>query len=351
MRRGTVFIVIFALLAGAIVALTQVFRAQPALEVTVAVDPLAERWIRDAAASFNARGETVGVGRRVRVVVVAIGDMTVFNGQAGWRAEQHPDGWIPAWSALFSGGSVGAGVTARPLSGSLARTTLVWMSPQASTAVDAVTWDGVRAAVTQGNHRIALPAVTSVQGFAGLMSGVAHYHGRNELDAADFGDDVRAYLEPLVRAVPAYATVGPDPALAMSGPTGSTYVAGLATESQWLEQMAVLAAKQPRLGYPDSLVILDFPFYLLDSPNQTDDERAGVQAFAAYLNTPDQQANAMTFGLRPATSEPPAEHPVFARGAAYGAAPALSALRAVDLPAGGQSSIQSFIRWAGGLQR
>ena len=352
MRRGTVFILVFILVAGGIIALTQLFRAQPALEIIVAVDPLAERWVREAAIAFNAQGETVGVSRRVRVTVQTLGDMNVFAGQSNWRAENHPDGWIPAWSALLTSPSVGAGITARQLAPSLARTTLVWMSPtSAADRVPEVTWAGVQAAA-RANEDLAFPsAATSVQGFAILISGITEFKSASALtDVMLTGTDGRAYLTPIINAVPNYATVGPDPALIMSGTLGSTYAAGMATESQWLSQLTTLSAKNPRFGYPAAPVIFDFPAYLLDSVTQTEDERAAVQAFATFLSANAQQASAMDFGLRPASSEPSTDQPLFGRGAQYGIIPSLSSLRAVSLPQN-NTSVRSFITWASGLQR
>jgi len=352
MRRGTIFIFVFILVAGGIIALTQLFRSQPALEIIVAVDPLAERWVREAAIAFNAQGETVGVSRRVRVTVQVMGDMGVFGGQSGWRAENHPDGWIPAWGGLFLSPSVGAGLTARQISPSLARTTLVWMSPaSADDRVAEPTWDAVQVAA-RADENLAFPsAATSVQGFATLISGVAEFKLASPLtDVMLTGTDSRAYLTPMINAVPSYATVGADSALTMSGPTGATYAAGMATESQWLSQLNTLSAKTPRFGYPAAPVIFDFPAYLLDSVNQTEDDRAGVQAFAAYLALPAQQTSAMNFGLRPAQSEPAVEQALFARGAQYGIVPVLSSARAVTLPQN-TTSVKSFITWASGLQR
>lgn len=352
MRRGTVFIIVFIAIAGGILALTQVFRSQPPLEVVVAVDPLAERWVRAAAAEFNARGELVSIGRRVRIELQVVSDMVVWgqNTQTGWTAESHPDGWIPAWSALFPSSSVGAGVTAQPLSPSLARTTLVWGS-MGSAGLEDLSWDGVQAAADDG-ERIVFPlADGSVQGLGTLLSGAAHTNGVSSLSADMLNStETRAWLLPVVQAVPNFNTVGPDVAVFMSGPQGSGYVAGIAAESQWLMQLGVLANRSPRFAYPDAPVMFDFPFYLLDSINQTEDERVGIRAFAEFLAQPAQQISAMDSGLRPASSEPPTDHPLFARGAPFGILPALSDINAVALP-DQTSTLRSFLAWFGQNRR
>lgn len=345
MRRGTIFILVFIVLAGGIIALTQLFRSQPALEVVIAVDPLAERWVREAATAFNAQNQTVGVSRRVRVTVQITGDMTVFNSQSDWRAENHPDGWIPAWGALFPSPVVGAGITPRQLAPSLARTTLVWMSPASATdRLPEVSWDGIQNAAREGED-VAFPlADGSVQGFAVLISGASDFADNNALTDSDLGNEVRTYLEPVVRAVPNFNTIGPDVASFLSGPQGSSFVAGMATESQWLTQLTTLAGKNPRFSYPEFPVIFDFPLYLLDSIQQTDDEREAIQAFATFLSGNAQQASAMTFGLRPASTEPTADQPLFARGAAYGILPQLLSTRSVTLPQN-IATLRSFITW------
>lgn len=343
MRRGTIFILVFIILAGGIIAITQLFRAQPALEIIIAVDPLAERWVREAATTFNTQNQTVGVSRRVRVTVQVISDMKVFSGQSGWGADTHPDGWIPAWSALFTSPSIGAGITANRVTDSLARTTLVWMSP-ASSPLSSVSWGEVANAVGQ-NERIAFPlADGSVQGLAALISGAADFRAQNALTEDDLGNETRDYLRPIIQAVPNFNTIGPDVAVFLSGPQGSSFVAGMAAESQWLMQLQVLAAKNPRFGYPDYPILFDFPMYLLDSVTQTDDERAAVQAFSAYLASNAQQSAAMSFGLRPASVDPTADQPLFASGAQYGIVSSLSTTNAVQLPQN-PSGLRSFLTW------
>jgi hypothetical protein len=275
-----------------------------------------------------------------------MGDMTVFGGQTNWRADNHPDGWIPAWGALFPSPIVGAGITARQLTSSLARTTLVWMSPtSASDTISEVSWDGILKAVSSG-ERIVFPlADGSVQGLATLISGVADFTDKSAIEDADLGNtSTRDYLRPFIQAVPNFNTIGPDVALFLTGPQGSGFVAGMAAENQWLSQLTTLANKNPRFSYPDSPVIFDFPLYLLDSITQTDDERAGVQAFADFLSDNAQQASAMTFGLRPASIDPTADQPLFARGAQYGIVNTLSSVRAISLPQN-TSTLRSFMTW------
>src|SRR5688500_9200444 len=104
MRRGTFVIILFVLVAGAIIAATTLLRSQPALEITIATDPLAREWVQAAALSYNESGATVGVGRRVRVLVTTRSDTEVLQTPWSPNTQQspgnHPVGWIPAWSSL-----------------------------------------------------------------------------------------------------------------------------------------------------------------------------------------------------------------------------------------------------------
>lgn len=344
MRRGTFVIILFVLVAGAIIAATTVLRSQPALEITIATDPLAEAWVRDAALSFNESGTTVGLGRRVRVLVTTRSDTQVL--QAPWVSADQPVGWIPAWSSLAAI-SRGSTVTTQVIASSLARTPLVWMSyTNRVDDIPDVSWPSIQGVTEKENINLAfsLPP-QSVQGLASLISAVADYHQTGILSDSMLSESaMRGWLMPVIKSVPNFNTLGPNVALYVAGPQGGTVDAAIAPESQWLLALNTLAAKgQPRFAYPAFPVVFDFPFMTLRDMLTTDDEISAAQSFAAYLNGQAQQQNLQRFGLRPAQSDPLPTSTVFGPAQQYGIISSLPSVQPVQLPS--SSSVLSLLTW------
>src|SRR5690349_16704911 len=98
MRRGIIIVLLFIVVVGGILAVSQLIRQQPPLEITVAVDPLGAAWVRSAAESFNAGENLVGT-QRIQVNVIEVSDVDVWRGDAAWRSDNHPAAWIPASAA------------------------------------------------------------------------------------------------------------------------------------------------------------------------------------------------------------------------------------------------------------
>jgi hypothetical protein len=350
MRRGTFVIILFVLVAGAIIAATTLLRSQPALEITIATDPLAREWVQAAALSYNESGATVGVGRRVRVLVTARSDTQVL--QTPWAPNDQPVGWIPAWSSLAAV-SRGSTVTTQTVALSLARTPLIWMSYANRDAdIPDVTWQGIQEVADSENIDLAfsLPP-QSVQGLASLISAVADFHQTGILSDSMLSDSgMRNWLLPLVESVPNFNTLGPNVALYVAGPQGGTVDAAIAPESQWLSALNTLTAKgQPRFAYPAFPVIFDFPFITLRDIATTDDEISAAQSFAAYLSSAEQQQNLERYGLRPAQSDPQPTSTVFGTAQQYGITATLPSSQPVQLPS--SSSVLSLLTWFNSANR
>lgn len=356
MRRGTFVIILFVLVAGAIIAATTLLRSQPALEITIATDPLAREWVQAAALSYNESGATVGVGRRVRVLVTTRSDTQVL--QSPWSPNtpqspnNHPVGWIPAWSSLAAV-SRGSTVTTQTVALSLARTPLVWMSYASRDAdIPDVSWQGIQEVADSENIDLAfsLPP-QSVQGLASLISAVADFHQTGILSDSMLSDSaMRSWLMPLIESVPNFNTLGPNVALYVAGPQGGTVDAAIAPESQWLSALNTLTSKgQPRFAYPTFPVVFDFPFVTLRDIATTDDEISAAQSFAAYLSSAAQQQNLERFGLRPAQSDPLATSTIFGPAQQYGIAASLPSAQPVQLPS--SSSVLSLLTWFNSASR
>jgi len=123
-QRGTIFIVLFILIAVAIVGVSRFMGAQPPVEYTLAVDPLAQAWADSAVNAFNASQPTVN-GHRISFRVVAVDDLSVWQGQNVWTTKNHQDVWIPASHASVDYARAN-GLSLINVSDSLARTPMVW---------------------------------------------------------------------------------------------------------------------------------------------------------------------------------------------------------------------------------
>src|SRR5450432_4491884 len=124
MKRGPVIVLVFVLLAVGIVAASRFMRAQPPLQITVAVSPLAQAWVSSAVNTFNASSPIVNGTRRVVVTVTTMDDLNVWSdeGESPW-ANAHPTAWIPATKVSLG---YADRLTFDVVQPSLAQTVLMW---------------------------------------------------------------------------------------------------------------------------------------------------------------------------------------------------------------------------------
>jgi len=326
MRRATIILVLFLVIAAGIIGTSQFFQNQPPLEITIAVDPLAEDWIQDAAAAFNEADVVVNATQRVLVTITVMNDVRVWNDNPNWTAESHPVGWVPASAASVE--YTPSNLPFRITQPSLAKTPLVWGGYQSRVDVltnngaEAFGWDAVAtAAAAERWANIGGEAdwnfiklafnrpSSSMAGVAVLISGAAHFNGSDTLSPADIGGSAFGdWLQPIVDSVPNFQTLGGNPAVTMAGRGTSVVEIALLPESQWLSSLGDFSGNDPLvLAYPDYQFLLDFPLALWDDPITTDDERAAVAAFGTYLLGAEMQSLAETYGLRPANGSPSAE--------------------------------------------
>lgn len=347
MRRGTLFVLLFIVLAAVIVGGSALLRSQPAIELRLAVDPLAETWVREMAVRFNDTGETIGVGRRVRISVEVISDVNVLDPSHTWAADEQPDGWIASWSELAKYYTPGFGITRKTLNPSLARTALVWMSPVSrASSVSELSWPWVQEAAADNLLQIAfaLPRTTS-QGLAVLLSAIADSAQDSVLSASTLNNSqIRAALMPVIASVPNFNSVGADVAVYVAGARGGSVDVAIAPESQWLTQLNTLRQRgELRFAYPNNLVVFDFPLIALVRTEADPAREEGIQAFGVFLSAQAQQQAAFTYGLRPALAEPDPNDSVFVQAQRFGIAPTLSA-GTLTLP-DSYNAVQSLISW------
>lgn len=329
MRRGTIVLLVFVLAAVGVLVYSAVLQNQPPLEITVAVDPIAESWIRDAAAAYNATNPTVGT-RRVQVTVTGVDDLTIWRDRSPWSAASHPDGWIPAgsMSVAFAQSSV---IPFEIIIPSLAQTPLIWMGYRDRTdaitdgATQPLTWDAVAAISEAGTWEdgnfvyVAFPpANQNIIGLGVLLSAAGNYTESAQIDNGTLRDNgFRAWLAPVIETVNNFASIGADVAAYLTR-TGSVADMAMAPESQWLNRLTSLATRREiQFSYPDYAFIFDFP-YAVWQDAAAPERRQAAEAFGNWLQTAEMQRLAVEKGLRPADGVVPADAALFTAGEPYG---------------------------------
>ncbi len=335
MRRSTITLILFIIIAAGIIGVSMLLRNQPPIEITVVVNPLAEDWIRQAVNDFNESKPIVNGTQRVQVNLLVIGDMDVWENEPGWTPEDHPAAWIPSSAASVEYAPGNFGVTRS----SLARTLLVWGGYASRVDVlsqdgDALDWGTVAAAAQteswdelggEANWNylklaFALPD-SSMSGLAVLFSGAAAFNETATLNQSLISSsEFAAWMRPVVGSVPNFQTLGGDVARAVGrGP--STVEIALLPESQWLQNLeGMLNHEAIRFNYPEYQFIFDFPLAMWVSPDSplTDNERATVESLGDWLLGEEMQNTVSGFGLRPVESEPTAADSLFAEALPYG---------------------------------
>jgi hypothetical protein len=378
MRRTTIILILFLLVVGGVIALTQFVRSQPPLELRVAVHPLALDWVTELANSVNDDDPLLGT-QPVRFVVEAVEDIDVWLDTTGraanWTADDHPVVWIPAWSTSVNY------ATRQPyqmVRTSLARTPLVWGGFQSrvnalSEAGAALDWDGVAGAAAQGiwaainpdaglngNFTLAFsrPSQTTA-GLGVLLSGAAAFRDTIDLVSDDItATDYRDWITPVLESVPNYNTLGSSPALTMATRGASVGAIALLPEADWLRNLrgALIEPSDPLvLAYPEYPFILDFPMAVWNGalPTGAAYTQAQIDTAVARLITAltneSGQAAAQRHGLRPATIPLDGTSSLFAAGVAYGAQPDLDLVTFVSAPS--LNDVQRLLTFAGNIIR
>lgn len=341
MRRSTIILVLFVLIAGGLIGLSQFLRSQPPYTLEVAVDPLAEDWLRAAAARFNESNATLpGSSQRVVVNISSMADLRVWQGQAGWSTTAHPTGWVPASSDALR--SVDVTMPFRPYEASLARTPLLWGG--FASRVDLITqqgtqpfdWDAVAAAAAAerwqnlgapanwGNVNMGLlwPA-SSLAGVAVLESAAIQQQGRSTLDRTALSSSgFRAWFDPIAASMNNARRLGESPAQAMAARGATVADFALLPESLWLRSLGELSQRQEAMifAYPAAQKLLDFPLAIWEDAETDANERAALRAFADYLLSDAVQTLAAEYGLRPVLLPLTGAEPLFAAGLPFGIA-------------------------------
>ncbi len=361
MRRGPVIVLIFILLVAAVVGASQFLRAQPPLEITLAVSPLAEAWVTNAVSAFNASEPLVNSTRRVHVSVSAIEDLNVWSdqGQNRWR-DAHPTAWIPASSASLGYASR---LTFEIVQPSLAQTVLAWggFSDRVAALTDGgvypLDWDDVARAVAagrwgnlpggetlSGNVNLAFSRPNgSMSALAVLFSGAGSLAGSTSISGtALVGSAFRDWMQPMLQSVPNPAALGASVAKTLATRGTSIGDIGLLPESEWLNNLTgelVRSSNPIQLSYPTYQFVFDFP--LARWQGLSADENAAVDALGNWLLAQPPEA----YGLRPSSGLLPQTAQRFIGAQAYGGLLTPDLSQAIQPPP--LADVQRMLTWAG----
>ena len=334
--RGTIVLAIFAIIVAAIIGLSQFVQNQPPMEINIAVNPMAEDWMRAVVADFNASDALVNGTTRVTVNLTTTSDIAVWDEHVKWSSSDHPDAWLPASSASVS--YINSNIPFQTIANSTAQTPLVWGGFQSRvdilSADGILDWDTVAQAVqtNDGNWAAlggesgwgflklayARPSNT-IAGLAVLFSGAGEFAGSTTLDRNQVLDsDFNAWMEAIVASVPNFQTLGSNPAAAMASRGTSVAEIALLPEVLWLNSLSDLNKSDPiTFSYPATQFILDFPLAMWDDNNTDDTTKLAVQAFADYVTGVGQKTVAK-YGLRPISGEVTSTDSLFADGVSFG---------------------------------
>jgi hypothetical protein len=368
MRRGSIFVILFILLAAVVIGASQFLRSQPPIEITIAVDPLAEAWVSSSIQGLNATNPIVNATTRVQYRVLPIDDLDVWNGSNRWNSQNHPAAWIAA-SSTSAAYAKDIGLSLVDVTPSLARTPLVWggyvsrVNVATGEGNNLFDWDAIQAAAAaeswsaiggQADWRFVKLGFAApnrkISGLAVLYTGAADFSGDPALTGPSIrGANFRTWMEPVLDSVPNFATLGSDPAAAMTR-GASTMEIGLLPESQWLNNLSGLLKNEDVVfSYPAFQFMLDFPLLRWSDSTTTVEQQQAVDLLRNWLTGAAQQATLPNFGLRPANSEPTPEAALFAAAIPYGIQLTPDYGQAVTAPPT-RGDTQGLIEWAASNQ-
>ncbi len=340
MRRSTFVFLIFAALVAVIFGANSYFRNQPPITLTLAVDPLAEAWVRTAVERFNAQNVLLSNGTLKVVVRVesVVNDVSVWQERSNWSTSSHPTLWLASSSASL--GYLTPNLPYQMVTPSTAQTPLMWggfksrvdiitqnntlvLDWQAVQAVaQAQRWESLGAPSNWGNVNMGLNwGTNSMAGLAALTSALASYNGSPVISRPTIDSDAfRAWFLPIRESIQNSQRLGEPPSQAMASRGASVADFALLPEVQWLKHLNSLIRQESIvLSYPQYQVLLDFPLAMWDDANTTPNEREAAQAFANYLLGASSQQLAIDEGLRPVNGNPKDSDVLFATSIPYGA--------------------------------
>ena len=332
MKRGTIVLGFFAIIAAAIVGVSLFLENRPPLTIRVAVDPLAQDWMQQMVTDFNAKNMTIKNGTlRVQIDLEAVSDLDVWGSSSdiGWDSQNHPDAWIPALPLSieyapqpFLMTQLSVAQTPLVFAGYASRVDVLTDSDldwaQIFRAGDVQSWEVLGGEANWRFFSLAFPLPDSkVSGLGVLYSGLAAL-SQNPTLTGQLMRNVRDDFQPVVESVPNFNSIGNDVAAFMARTPASADV-GIGPEKLWIQQLSGLVDNEAvRFSYPEYSFMFDFPYAVWNAPETDPDQLEAANVFGEWLVSDEAQARVTEYGLRPVSGIVTATDRLFAAAEQYG---------------------------------
>lgn len=369
-QLGTLIVILFIIISFGIVGMGFIQRSQPepppsTLELTLAVNPLAQAWMRDMVTLFNTSEARIadGYAITIRLNNTPTDDIDVWN-KGIWNSQTAPRLWMPS-STISSSLSNIEGRQAITITPSIAKTPIIFVASadvvqtitendthpfdwdSIQRASQAGTWANFGASHLTGNVTLAFPLPNNtMEGLMVMFSANAHFDNSLTLTTGNIAPFTQ-WFAPIVQSVPNFNTIGADVASFMAS-RGASINIGIMAECRFLTKLSAITNNRViRVTYPEYPVVFDFPLVFLRHTGQSQEDWAiyehAAQRFGAWLSAPEQQAHLTRHGLRPVESIPNNTDELFRMGIDVGIlydAPITPALSEVTI-----SRARSLITW------
>lgn len=259
------------------------------VDITVAVSPQLEDWVRDAALDFNGRNS------QVTVTIVSLKGLDAPQRLDLSKGDTLYDAWIAEADFVRQ---MARSVPYDQQGTSVAQTGLIWLSVAGRASLPGnPDWGSVHdVAQNNAQFRVALTSPrSSVEGLATYLSAAAAYHNRPTLDQNAVVDTGFArWMDEILIAVP---DKNGDPVNQLTRTPPSVDV-GMVLQSE----LGKFNLSQFTQQIPVYNVIFNFPYLIRrgsTAPDAVDRER-GAEIFRDFLLSAEQQNRLPATGLRPA---------------------------------------------------
>jgi hypothetical protein len=368
-----------------------------AVDVRVVTSLPVEPWVRSAAAAFNAGDYTVD-GVPIAVEVVAMDGLTALgrwdrNEFGALDAETRPEdltaeqraaladfptAWIPDSRYLVELANaaykerLGRDVfltdgeyRARPIAISL----FTWGLYNSRAEVleetfGKIDWSSIHdAAITPGGwpelggdpawgfFKLVVPNPNrNIGGLAAMIAMAGEYYGRTNISVEDVTNpEFQAWLKELMGAVTDFSSASAYTAEDFALFGYSVGDGGQMLESDLLQNMQGILNRWEdplQIYYPDYVTWFDFPFAVWVGPETTALQKNAALEFQKFLLSPEQQQQALAYGLRPANPDIPVDATAdslfvkWQEQGVQGVVPRTSAMRSPD-----RDVLLALLRW------
>ena len=271
------------------------------VDISVAVAPQIEDWVRAAATDFNDRNS------QISVQVISLKGLDAVQALDLSKQESLPDVWIAEADFVRQ---MARNVPYDAQGTSLAQDSLIWLAIAQRTGLNGtLDWNIVHTAATDatqwqtlgaGDARFdaALPSpANSIEGVAAYLSAAASYHQQPNLNADMVGDsNFLRWMDDILLTVPE-KTVSPVNQLTRTPPSVDV---GMILQSR----LTQINSSQFIQQAPAYNVLLNFP-YLIRRGNPAKnaaDREIAAETFLNFLSSAEAQNQLPAYGLQPTST-------------------------------------------------